>query len=70
MNKIHHRIRLLSLLSIFFVYKIITAENDEEMSLWFMITIVFIISIIIMLVVFKGWKEETTRQEEMMRNMR
>ena len=66
MNKIQQRIQLLSLLSIFFIYRIIVAKNTEEFSLWFMITLVYLISLVIMWVVFRGYKEKNAEQQELL----
>ena len=50
MDKLKQKIQLLALFSIFFIYKCITslAENNlEEMSLWFMFTLVYLITLVI-----------------------
>ncbi|MFX0069635.1 MAG: hypothetical protein ACFFAO_00880 [Candidatus Hermodarchaeota archaeon] len=61
MNKLQNRFRLLSLISIYFIYRIIVGylENDEiSMMIWIMITIVYIISLIILYFVARRWQEE------------
>jgi uncharacterized membrane protein YoaK (UPF0700 family) len=60
MNKLQKRIQLLTLISIFFIYRAVTAylENDINLAIvWFIMTIVYIISLIIMLFVAKNWQE-------------
>lgn len=60
MNKLQKRIQLLTLFSIFFIYRAVTAylENDINLAIvWFIMTIVYIISLIIMLFVAKNWQE-------------
>jgi hypothetical protein len=59
MDKISSSIRLLSLVSIFFIYKAIMGaieNNQNEVILWSSITIIYIISIIIMYLVVKKWE--------------
>ncbi len=61
MNKLQRRIRLLSLISIFFIYRAILTylENDIYLAMvWLIMTIVYIISLIIMLIVAKRWQED------------
>jgi len=60
MNKLQKRIQLLTLISIFFIYRAVTAylENDINLAIvWFILTIVYIISLIIMLFVAKNWQK-------------
>ncbi len=60
-NKLRFRIQLLSLLSIFFIYKAIEAsfsKNPNEVMLWSLITVVYVISLIIMYFVIKNWQKE------------
>ncbi len=60
-NKLRFRIQLLSLLSIFFIYKAIEAsfsKNPNEVMLWSLITVVYAISLIIMYFVIKNWQKE------------
>ena len=60
MNKLQKRIQLLTLFSIFFIYRAVTAylENDINLAIvWFIMTIVYIISLTIMLFVAKNWQE-------------
>ena len=61
MKKLQRRIQLLSLISIFFIYRAILyyIEKDIYLALvWLIMTIVYIISLIIMLIVAKRWQEE------------
>lgn len=60
-NKLRFRIQLLSLLSIFFIYKAIEAsfsKNPNEVMLWSLITVVYAISLTIMYFVVKNWQKE------------
>jgi len=60
-NKLRFRIQLLSLLSIFFIYKAIEAsfsKNPNEVMLWSLITVVYAISLTIMYFVIKNWQKE------------
>ncbi len=60
-NKLRFRIQLLSLLSIFFIYKAIEAsfsKNPNDVMLWSLITVVYVISLIIMYFVIKNWQKE------------
>ena len=60
MNKLKSRIQLLALFSIFFIYKAIMGilnNNLLEISLWFMITIVYIISLIILYFIGKRYQK-------------
>ncbi|MFX0022441.1 MAG: hypothetical protein ACFE9S_08935 [Candidatus Hermodarchaeota archaeon] len=59
MNKISSAIRLLGLFSIFFIYKTIMGvieNNPNEVFLWFLITIIYIISIVILYFVSRRWE--------------
>ena len=61
MDKVRSGIRLLALFSIFFIYKAIIgaiANNTNEVILWSLITIVYIISLVIMYFVVKKWEKE------------
>ncbi len=61
MKKLQRRIQLLSLISIFLIYRAILyyIENNIYLALvWLIMTIVYIISLIIMLIVAKRWQEE------------
>ncbi|MFW9987949.1 MAG: hypothetical protein ACFFC3_04780 [Candidatus Odinarchaeota archaeon] len=63
MDKISSTIRLLALFSIFFIYKAIMGvieDNSNDLILWSLITIIYLISIIIMYFVFRRWEEEST----------
>lgn len=60
-NKLRFRIQLLSLLSMFFIYKAIDAsfsKNTNEVMLWSLITVVYAISLTIMYFVIKNWQKE------------
>ena len=51
MDKIRSTIRLLSLFSIFFIYKAIMGaidNNSNEIILWSIITVVYIVSLIVL----------------------
>ncbi|MFW9770891.1 MAG: hypothetical protein ACFFFB_00725 [Candidatus Heimdallarchaeota archaeon] len=55
-NQLRSRITLLGLFSIFFIYKAIEAvinQSTPEFALWFMIAIVYVLSLIIMYFVIK-----------------
>lgn len=60
MNKLQKRIQLLMLISIYFIYKGISAyyiENNPYMAaIWGIITITYIISLVIMIFVAKNWQ--------------
>ncbi|MFX1365855.1 MAG: hypothetical protein ACFFCE_17230 [Promethearchaeota archaeon] len=63
MEKISSTIRLLALFSIFFIYKAIMAvveDNSNELILWSLITIIYIISIVIMYFVFRQREKDKT----------
>ena len=63
MNKTRSTIRLLALVSIYFIYKAIMAvidENNNEVMLWSLITLVYIMSLIILFFVIKKWETEKT----------
>ena len=60
MNKLQQRIRLLMLFSIFFIYRALAYyyfENNPSMAMiWGLISIIYIISLIIMIFVAKNWQ--------------
>ena len=60
MNKLQQRIRLLMLFSIYFIYRALASfylENDPYMAtIWGIITITYIISLVIMIFVAKNWQ--------------
>ena len=61
MDKVRSGIRLLTLFSIFFIYKTITGiieNNTNEVLLWSLITVVYIISLVILYFVVKNWEKE------------
>ncbi len=62
MNKLQNKIRLLSLVSIFFIYRVIYAyfvEKDNLVAIiWLLFAIVYIISLIILYFVAQRWQKE------------
>ncbi len=61
MDKVKSRILLLSLFSIFFIYKAIMGvieNNVNEIILWSSFTIIYIISLTIAYLVFKRYEKE------------
>ena len=62
MNKLQNRIRLLSLLSIFFIYRFIYEffiENDSLVAImWLLFAVVYLISLIILYFVAQRWQKE------------
>ncbi len=61
MDKVRSGIRLLALFSIFFIYKAIMgaiAENINEVVLWMLITIIYIVSLVILFFVVKRWEKD------------
>lgn len=59
MDKVKSYFRLLGLFSIFFVYRAIMGaiqNNITEITLWTLVTIVYIISLIILYFVIKRWE--------------
>ena len=60
MDKLTQRMQLLWLLSIYFIFRIIRSfvENkSDEMILWTLFLIIYIISLIIMMFVVYNWKK-------------
>lgn len=58
MDKTSSSIRLLALISIFFIYKAIMGainSNSNEIILWSLITIIYLVSLVILYFVFKRW---------------
>lgn len=56
-NQLRSRITLLSLLSIFFIYKAIMGiieQNMFDFTLWFLITIIYLISLVILYFVIRS----------------
>ncbi len=56
-NQLRSRITLLSLLSIFFIYKAIMGiieQNMFDFTLWFLITIIYLISLVILYFVIRN----------------
>ncbi|MHA2009115.1 MAG: hypothetical protein ACXABO_14925 [Promethearchaeota archaeon] len=65
MDKVGSTIRLLALLTIFFMYKTIEgilANNINGTTLWALITIIYVVSITIMYFVAKRWEKVKTIQ--------
>jgi hypothetical protein len=61
MDRIKSTIRLLGLLSIFFIYRAIMGiinSNSMEVILWTLITIIYIISLIILYFVAQRWEKQ------------
>ena len=61
MDKIRSSFRLLALFSIFFIYKVITGvieNNSNEIIIWSLITIVYMISLVIMYFVIRLREKE------------
>ncbi len=61
MDKTRSVIRLLALFSIYFIYKAITGaihNNNNEIFLWSLITILYIVSLIVLYFVVKRWETE------------
>jgi len=70
MDNLKQRLQLLALFSIYFIYKSISslAENNlEEMGLWFMITLVYLISLGIAYFVLRGSQSALTKSIEEIR---
>jgi len=67
MNKVQSRIRLLSLVSIFFIYRVIYSyfiENDNLIAImWLLFAILYIISLIILYFVAQRWQKEVDKYE-------
>ncbi|MFX1573737.1 MAG: hypothetical protein ACFFB0_13385 [Promethearchaeota archaeon] len=61
MNKVSSGIRLLTLFSIFFIYKAIAGifeNNTNEVILWSLIAVIYMISLVILYFVVKNWEKE------------
>ena len=61
MDKLRSTIRLLALFSIFFIYKTIVGvieNNTNEVILWSLITVVYVISLFIAYFVTTRWEKE------------
>jgi uncharacterized sodium:solute symporter family permease YidK len=60
MDKTKSAIRLLALISIFFIYKAIMGaieNNSNEMILWSLITVIYLVSLVIMYFVAERWQK-------------
>ena len=61
MDKVRSTIRLLAIFSIFFIYKTIVGvieNNTNEVVLWSLITLVYVISLVIAYFVITRWEKE------------
>ncbi len=61
MDKIRSYIRLLALFCVFFIYKAIMGAIEikpNEVTLWSLITVVYIVSLIIVYFVVKRWEKQ------------
>lgn len=61
MDKVRSTIRLLAIFSIFFIYKTIVGvieNNTNEVVLWSLITVVYVISLVIAYFVITRWEKE------------
>jgi len=62
MDKILHRLRLMELFSIFFIYMIIKAlvfdKNSLVAFIWILFLVFYIILLIIMYVMIKNWEKK------------
>jgi hypothetical protein len=61
MDNILSKIRLLALFSIFFIYQAIKGAIDKNINnviLWSLITLIYIISFIVLYFVLRKWEEE------------
>ncbi|MFX1389376.1 MAG: hypothetical protein ACFE9Z_04850 [Promethearchaeota archaeon] len=61
MDRIKSTIRLLSLLSLFFIYRAIMGaidNNSTEIILWTLITVIYIISLIILYFMAQRWEKQ------------
>jgi hypothetical protein len=66
MNKLQNRMRLFSLITIFFLYRAIASyiEKDPMTSIvWALISISYVISLIILYFVVKKWQKENPYQK-------
>lgn len=70
MKKLKQRLQVLALFSIYFIYKSISAlveNNLEEMSLWGMITLVYIISLVIAYFILRGSQKTLIESKVLMK---
>ncbi|GAG94861.1 unnamed protein product [marine sediment metagenome] len=61
MDKVRSTIRLLALFSIYFIYKAIMGvidDNTNEVTIWSLITFVYVISLVIAYFVLTRWEKE------------
>jgi hypothetical protein len=66
MSKLQNRMQLLSLITIFFIYRAIVGyfeKNNVEIIIWSLISVVYIISLIILYFIVKRWQKETKNQK-------
>jgi len=68
MRNIGNKITLLSLFSIFFIYKIIMAfinENEAEIIFWLIILIIYSISLVILYFILKKYQEKASQTKSL-----
>jgi len=61
MDKVRSTIRLLALFSIYFIYKAIMGvidDNTNEVTIWSLITFVYVISLVIAYFILTRWEKE------------
>lgn len=61
MDKVRSTIRLLALFSIYFIYKAIMGvidDNTNEVTIWSLITFVYVISLVIAYFILIRWEKE------------
>lgn len=61
MDKIKQRFQLLSILIIFFIYRTLAAlyaNNIEETLIWFLVSVIYGISLIILYFFIKRWQNQ------------
>jgi hypothetical protein len=66
MTKLQNRMRILSLLTIFFIYRAIISyfeKNNVAIVIWTLISIVYTISLIILYFIIKKWQKEISNEK-------
>ena len=58
MEKVRSRLTLLSLLSIFFIYKAITGKNSDEVVFWSFLSVFYLISLFLLFFILKKYKKD------------
>ncbi len=61
MDQLKSRLTLLSLISIFFIYKAITGKNSDEVAFWSLLVIIYLISLLFSLFVLKKYKKDLVK---------